>query len=201
MILGAEFKKLYKNPSIIFQNLKNVYSECTKDELVNGKGWYESANSFSLYLSERYKVDEMKSAAIIAALSPQKEWELNKRIAEEFIDSGGKKSSHYQSQTDKARLILNSKLSHSEIESVLSGPKTVNFFNNIFNPESRIHVTVDRHHLSLSTRMNISGCTPKQYEFIKQNTIDFANDFGIIPSKLQSTLWLCWKRLKKHKYD
>lgn len=201
MILGAEFKKLYKNPSIIFQNLKSVYSECTKDELIKGEGWYESANSFSLYLSEKYKVDEMKSAAIIAALSPQKEWELNKRIAEEFINSGGRKSSHYKTQSDKARSILNRKMTHSDIESILSGPKTINFFNNIFDPNSRIHLTVDRHHLALSTKMNISGCTNKQYEFIKQNTIDFANDFGIIPSKLQSTLWLCWKRLKKQDYD
>ena len=201
MTSGHEFKKLYKNPSIILSNIKDVYSKCTIDEFDNGKSWYKTANSFSLYLSDTYGVSERRSAAVIAVLSPLKEWEQNKKIAETFIQTKGKVSGHYIGQTEKGRSILFDDRTHQDIEKTLGGLKTINFFNNIFNPNTSEHVTVDRHHISLCTRSDVNTCTPKQYEFIKQNTIIFANELGIIPNVLQSTLWLCWKRLKKEKDD
>jgi hypothetical protein len=194
---GREFKKLYNSPEQVIMNMRNVHGQCLPEELINGKDWYKHANLFSLALSERYKVSEMKVAGVIAALSPQKEWLHNKVLAEEFLRTNGKITRHTAMQSNKARKILNHAVSKEDIELYLGGLKTINFFNNIYDPLSRNHVTVDRHHIYLSVGWDAQSCTPKQYEFLKQNTIIFAKEIDIIPNELQSTLWVCWKRIKK----
>jgi hypothetical protein len=178
--------------------MRSVHNKCVEEDLMYGKGWYNRANFFSLALSEKYGVSEMKTAGIIAALSPLKEWTLNKAMAEEFIRTKGVISKHTSTQTMKARKILNQASTVQDVESYLGGLKTVNFFNNIYNPFSKDHVTVDRHHIYLSLGWDAQSCTTKQYEFIKQNTIILANELNIIPNELQSTLWVCWKRIKKN---
>jgi hypothetical protein len=198
MILKNEFKKLYNSPKTVILNMRNTYDQCLEEELVNGKDWYKHANLFSFALSEKYKVSEMKVAGIIAALSPQKEWLHNKVLAEEFIRTKGKISKHTGMQSSKARNILNHAQSKEDIEIYLGGLKTINFFNNIYNPSSKEHVTIDRHHIYLSVGFDAKSCTPKQYKFLKQNTLIFAKEVDMIPSELQSVLWLCWKRLKKY---
>jgi len=197
MNCGKEFKRLYNSPQIVIDNIKSVYSQCSEDELINGKDWYRHANLFSLALSEKYKVSEMKVAGIIAALSPQKEWLHNKTLAEEFLRTNGKITRHTAMQSNKAKKILNYAKTKEDTEIYLGGLKTINFFNNIYDPESRDHVTIDRHHIYLSVGWDAQSCTPKQYEFLKQNTVIFAKDVDVKPSELQSTLWVCWKRIKK----
>jgi len=197
MTCGKEFKKLYNTPGKLIDNMKNVYDQCLEDDVAYGKDWYRIANLFSLALSDKYNVCEMKVAGVIAALSPQKEWVHNKALAEEFVRTDGRTSRHTSMQTRKARNILKNGSDRKDIDNFLGGLKTTNFFNNIYNPDSRDHVTVDRHHIYLSIGWDAQSCTPKQYEFIKENTIIFANELDVIPSELQSTLWLCWKRIKK----
>jgi hypothetical protein len=198
MNLVVELKKLYNSSSALIENMRSVHNKCVEEDLMYGKGWYNRANFFSLALSEKYGVSEMKAAGIIAALSPLKEWTLNKAMAEEFIRTKGVISKHTSMQTMKARKILNQASTVQDVENYLGGLKTVNFFNNIYNPFSKDHVTVDRHHIYLSLGWDAQSCTTKQYEFIKQNTIILANELNIIPNELQSTLWVCWKRIKKN---
>ena len=198
MNLVVELKKLYNSSSTLIENMRSVHNKCEEEDLMYGKGWYNRANFFSLALSEKYGVSEMKAAGIIAALSPLKEWTLNKSMAEAFIRTKGVISKHTSAQTMKARKILNQASTVQDVENYLGGLKTVNFFNNIYNPFSKDHVTVDRHHIYLSLGWDAQSCTTKQYEFIKQNTIILANELNIIPNELQSTLWVCWKRIKKN---
>lgn len=195
---GREFKKLYKSPEIVVGNMQRVHAQCTVNDLINGKDWYQRANLFCLLLSDQYGISEMKVAGVIAALSPQKEWTHNKALAEEFIRTKGRVSRHTSMQSSKARRILSLAKDSKDVEVYLGGLKTINFFNNIYNPNSRDHVTIDRHHIYLSVGRDAQACTPKQYEFLKQNTIRFANELDMIPSELQSILWVCWKRLKKN---
>jgi hypothetical protein len=201
MTSGAEFKKLYKSPHIVIDNMQRVYSQCNEHDFINGKGWYERANLFSLALSESYGFSQMKVTGVIAALSPMKEWSNNKAIAEEFLRTNGRLSKHTSGQTNKARRILKYAKDLKDVEVCLGGLKTMNFFHNIQSPNSKDHVTIDRHHIYLSTRTDYQVCTSKQYEFLKQNTIKFANELDMIPSELQSTLWVCWKRIKKNEKE
>jgi hypothetical protein len=196
-----ELKKLYNSSAKLIENMKNVYNNCNEEDLNNGKDWYKRANLFCLNLSEKYKISPLKVSGIISALSPQKSWENNMLIAEEFIRTNGVVTRHTFMQTSKARKILRYAKTTNDVENCLGGLKTINFFNNIYNPHSKKYVTVDRHHLYLSIGIDIQGCTPKQYNFIKENTIIFANELDIIPNELQSTLWVCWKRIKKYEKE
>ena len=195
---GAEFKKLYNAPEMVRGNMQKVYSQSTEEDLMYGKGWYERANLFCLALSEQYKVSEMKVAGVLSALSPQKEWGQNKALTEEFLRTNGRISRHTSMQTNKARKILHYAKNERDVEVCLGGLKTINFFNNVFKPSDRDYVTIDRHHIYLSIGWDAQSCTPKQYEFLKENTIIFANQLDIVPNELQSILWVCWKRLKKN---
>lgn len=197
MIYGDEFKKLYKRPEIVLNNLERVYKLCSEEDKIEGKSWYANANSFSLYLSDRYKVDPIKTAGIISALSPQKEWEHNKILAEEAISTDGRIIRHTSQQANKAKRILKNSRTIEDVDLILGGLKTINFFHNIREPTLRDYVTVDRHHLYLSIGRDARDCTPKQYEFLKQNTVIFANGLDLLPNELQSTLWVCWRRIKR----
>lgn len=190
------YSKWY-DESFVLKNLDLIYQQCTFDDFNNGKTWYENAKSFSLDLSKKYNVGEEKSAAIIAALSPQKSWEVNKKISEQFLMSGGSKSLHTKTQHSKAKTILEYNLSSDQIPTILGGLKTINFYKNIYNPECEEALTIDRHHLNICYGEDVKVCTPKQYSFIKNNTTIFAKKIDIIPSRLQAILWVCWKRIKK----
>jgi len=190
------YNQLY-NSSFVLKNIETIYSNCTSDDIINGRTWYENAKSFSIYLSKKYNVTEIQSAGIIAALSPQKSWDVNTKIAENFIESNGSASVHTGVQLAKSKHILYSPLTKEEVYLTLGGKKTKNFFYNIYMPECKDFITIDRHHLNVCYAEDIKGCTDKQYEFLKENTSIFANKINMLPSILQATLWVCWKRIKK----
>lgn len=198
MSLKVEWKKLYNdNGEWIINNLQWMYDNVTHKDYQKGKGWYASANSFSHHLSVKYGISQMKASGIISAFSPLKEWNLNKRMAEEFIESKGTFYRHTELQAGKALLIYNGKEDKQLIESSLGGQKTINFFNNIYNPSDENYVTVDRHHLYICLRADVQSCTQKQYSLIKENTIKFSKSVNLKPCDVQAMLWVTWKRLKK----
>jgi hypothetical protein len=190
------YNQLY-NSSFVLKNIETIYSNCTSDDIINGRTWYENAKSFSIYLSKKYNVTEIQSAGIIAALSPQKSWDVNTKIAENFIESNGSASVHTGVQLAKGKHILYSPLTKEEVYLTLGGMKTKNFFYNIYTPECKDFITIDRHHLNVCYAEDVKACTDKQYEFLKENTSIFANKINMLPSILQATLWVCWKRIKK----
>lgn len=192
---------MYKNPHPIYENMSLVYDQCTIKDYSEGMSWYESANSFSLDLSKKYKVSEMKVSAIIAALSPQKSWKHNKELSEEFLQSEGTSCRHTTTQKNKAYTIYSmSNVEKTAVEKVLGGMKTVNFFNNIHNPKDRDFVTIDRHHLYVCLAEDVERCTNKQYKLISDVTKKFAKDVNLQPNHLQAVLWVTWKRIKKEMY-
>lgn len=190
------YNQLY-NSSFVLKNIETIYNRCTSDDINNGKTWYENAKSFSIYLSKEYGVTEIQSAGIIAALSPQKSWESNMKIAEHFIESNGAAHVHTGVQLAKAKHILYNPLTNDQVYHTLGGLKTKNFFYNIYKPDCKDFITIDRHHLNVCYAEDKVSCTNKQYEFLKENTAIFANKINMIPSILQATLWVCWKRIKK----
>ena len=83
------------------------------------------------------------------------------------------------------------------IERILNGPKIVNFFNNILNPLDKNYLTVDTHHISICTQdYKLNRITSKQYKFLKEETINFANEVKIIPCELQAILWHHFRKTK-----
>jgi hypothetical protein len=195
MQLIEGFPYLYQHPLIVVNNIQRVFENATIKDYQEGLKWYSEAHDFANDLAKTYGIGKMKVAGIIAAMSPMKAWKNNKEIAEEFIQSGI--SGHTALQTEKAKSILLNNDNKQYIESTLGGLKTINFFNNIYNPSDEEYVTIDRHHLYISTGMDVQTCTIKQYQFIKKHTVMFSKSVNLTPCNLQAVLWVTWKRMKK----
>lgn len=195
MNLGTEFKKLYKDPSKVQSNMRDIFEIATSNDLEEGKGWYENANLFASSLAEKHNLDIYHTAGVISAFSPSTAWEDNMIRAEKFINTG-KLQGHLSQQIKKAIQILVSEC-HSEVASILNGPKTVNFFYNIYNPNLEEYVTIDRHMVNLASRIEgLINPTPKQYSFLFKETVKFAKSVNLMPNQVQAILWITWRKHK-----
>jgi len=68
-------------------NILAAYADATPAERRDGFAWYPEALDFARALSEAYPISVEQAAAVIAALSPQKDWDGNKRWAAEVVEA------------------------------------------------------------------------------------------------------------------
>ena len=73
-------------------NLIWLYNQAPTAVRNIGKNWYVGANKISAELAEKYDISRESASAVLAALSPQKDWYQNVSLAERVIN-GYKKSS------------------------------------------------------------------------------------------------------------
>jgi hypothetical protein len=73
-------------------NLIWLYNQAPPAVRNIGKNWYVGANRISAELADKYGISRESASAVLAALSPQKDWYQNVSLAERVI-SGYKKSS------------------------------------------------------------------------------------------------------------
>lgn len=78
-----------KNPDHLWlavdQGANNLYSiadSATPEEVARWRRWYEAANKFAQDVGERHGVSTTTSAAVIAVLSPTKDWNSNIAMAD-----------------------------------------------------------------------------------------------------------------------
>ena len=186
-------------------NIEKVWEQHTLDDFNQGKMWYREANQFSLEVAEKYNVTPVVSAGVLSALSPLKEWELNKRITDNFFhrvnvnpEHGWKGVGHYATQKKKAwdiYSLVNPMV--EEVSKILHGLKTVNFFGCIVDPDNTEAVCVDRHMIRVAVDTDNLKITEKQYLFLKKEYLNFANRVDMIPCHAQAVLWCTYKRIKK----
>lgn len=168
--------------------IQPVLQQALPIELDSGKVWYNEAHDYAVSLSEEFGIELSKVCGVIASLSPLKEWGLNKRIAKQFLQ--GKRNVHTRLQVRKAEWILEGK----DIELCLGGLKTINFYQNILNPTDKRWVTVDSHmHWMYKEYPSL---TPKKYNLIKNDFINYAHQTKQIGCQVQACAWLVVKRIK-----
>ena len=175
----------------IEKNLKRIW-QMSDPFLIDGKEWYYKARDYADELAIEFKINLYQSSAIISALSPLKEWNLNKRIAREFLE--GKRDIHFHRQVQKARRVLMTKKEH-RVPVILNGRKTVSFYKNIYTPWVNEFVTVDTHIVDalIAPKANI---TPKRYNLIQTSITNHAKRVNLKPCEVQSILWLTHKNYK-----
>ncbi len=188
-------KYFVPSEELIRSNLERVLLRATPFIFSEGKQWYYKANQFGQDLADKYDLPLFKVVACTSALSPLKEWTLNQRITEEFIN--GKEDIHFKKQVDKAKEIM--KLSEGEeklVNKILNGRKTVSFYNNILSPEDERFCTIDTH-IGNSLLWKGANITPQRYELIENVIKDYCKEMYLIPSQLQSIIWLTAKEFKQ----
>jgi hypothetical protein len=199
-----ETKQVFKGRNLTRTKVQNkilkVWSQCTDKQKFD---WYLEANKFAESIS---KQDKIKVCGIIAALSPLKRWEENMKLAKEFYLT--QNCGHTKLHKSKALAIFNlTNPTEDEICAILfgkSGNKIKSFFINIWRPDARTEVTIDRHALAIALGEVVSedemkGMTTKQYNFFRDCYIRTADKIGVKPLLLQSATWVRWRELKKGK--
>jgi hypothetical protein len=172
--LVAEYRK----------NIRTAWESLTPRQEYRGYWWYPEAHDFAWFVG---KGDVVKGAGIIAALSPQKNWDINRRLA---IDaSQGDFHGQVNNALDKARRIWDGEAP----EDVLPmHKKTGHFYANIARPTDRGYVTIDRHAYRVATCDWDNGqpnITDKVYRLIVLAYQLEADALGTIPNVLQAGTW------------
>lgn len=196
-------KQIFKGSTLfktkVVNNIIRIYNDDTFDF---NSDWYEETSKLASTLGNKYNVEYLKVCGIIAALSPLKSWDENKKIAIQFLESG--EANHTRLMEAKAKSILTN-TDDNQVEAilkVLNGNKIQNFFLNIAFPQGSKAVTIDRHALSICLNRSVIkretvGITDIQYNFFVGCYLEAAEIIGTRPSQVQSVTWEKWRELKK----
>lgn len=199
-------RQVHKN-RIISRNkaVKNIMHVYNNSELSERNDWYNEANEFARDLSIKSgKINIMQACGVIAALSPRKLWDLNKKLAYHMVTNND--CSHMKEFVNKARNIIHCDGTEKAILNILNGQKISAFYLNIMYPEQAISITIDRHALAIIygralTDKEMRGITPKQYLFFSECYRHAAKRLNVNPLLVQSATWSAWRRLKKEQFN
>ena len=199
-----KFKGSVLTQTKVINNLLRFYDLANDSEKIEGNEWYGDANNFAQSLSDQYNIPIHAVCGIIAALSPQQSWQLNKVIAKRFC-SGEREGLHYSAQIAKAVKCLTS--TEVEIYNFMSKGqiKTSQFYYNILHPNYKYGATIDRHailacigrpKLGITLDFDVS-MTANQYRFFESCYIEAANKLDVLPHVFQAIVWVVVRRLKE----
>lgn len=194
--------KFNYNKDVIKDNIEGVLQQSTLSIYKEAKEWYPKAHEYAVDFANTYNKPVYITAGIIAVLSPQKAWWHNLELTEDFLKR--MPCRHVGTQVSKAQAIYDFTENYIEseklpfIERMIGGLKTRNFFRNILEPSFPEYVTIDNHMIGAMTGdFKTKVVTDKQYNFLKGCLIEYSNELKMIPSELQSVIWLTTKELKK----
>ena len=168
------------------ENIVRVYREASPDQLARGIHWYRTAHDLALIVGDG---NAQMGAGIIAALSANKRWRDNSRLA---MDAGnGIVHGHTSANLEKVRQILEGT---DPLLVLPEGMKTWNFYRAILDPSDPDPVVVDRHAFRTATndresdRFGLSN--PTRYATLALAFRLAARRLGVIPSTVQAVTWV-----------
>jgi hypothetical protein len=207
----TKHKKAYAS----FANLADTWADLLQPiHIAEGSQWYRTARTYAEELSQAYGVPIHYVSAIIAVLSPQAAWEVNKRDAQSLCRAWAEglpledlSIGTYATQRAKAigllaELTAGTIRSAVELQDTISGkygPKTLAFYWNILEPESDHYVTIDRWIIRAFQADNLHSGGGNSYVAVYKRIADVirtkAIDLGYTPCAFQAMIWLCVKDL------
>lgn len=169
-------------------NINTRYLQATEDQCIRGAAWYRTANQLAAMIADG---DTRTGAGVIAALSANKSWPENTKLATRALGSG-KATGHVKDAILKATRIMNG----ADPETVLPmHAKTGNFFLCIADPEHPTAVCIDRHAHDVAVGRRFGnddrGLSAKgRYAALADAYRIVAARRGIAPATLQAITWL-----------
>ena len=155
--LGMRLEQLNHRAAMpeMVQNILSYFNAADPkiaDDVVRGVNWYDIAHGEATDMASLANVARRVASGIVAAFSPQTDWDINRAGARAFLEGdqytkpsgivGSAKGT--MGPIEKAREILATQ-SDQEVLNILRANKTSNFFVNIDKPEQSGSVTIDRH--------------------------------------------------------
>jgi len=183
------FKANKLSRTTVKNNILNTYRS-SKDN----SNWYAEALEFCTEVAIDNKVQINSVVGVVSALSPRKNWIMNKKIAVDLIKTND--CGHMKVFVQKARDCLTSN-TDKQILKVLNGKKISSFYLNIRYPDRIGTVTIDRHAIAVAIGRTATNeelsLTDKQYKFFEDTYKYTAQMLGITPQLLQSITWETWR--------
>lgn len=189
--------------TVLKNNLRAWYKSATPKQVEAGKRWYRDANKSAKAIASRTGHDTHKIAGVISALSPRNKWERNLIDAEAVSTAQASnkrpedvKVCTFNKNKLKAFNILSDKESIEE-----KSRKTYSFVMNV-SKLSEDHITVDSWHLRacqskphkmVKPNTVQESVTPKQYDRVKDLTMEVAEEFGVKGYEFQAIVWVSIK--------
>lgn len=144
--------------------------------------WYDDARDFARALAAEHNATLETVAGIIAVLSPQLQWDRNKRLAAQVMREGWPEEGCLVRNAEKARRIWRGE----DPEDVLSGPKVTAFYRAILGDESA--VVLDGHMLN-AVQFHTNKPSKRQYERCAAAMTEAAAYAGLPPARFQAVVW------------
>lgn len=182
-----------RKPELI-HNLLRIYGESTPEDRLMGCEWYPKAHQTAIEWGETYGYSIATVANVVAALSPQIDWNRNLIVAHDLL-SGQNPSvgGCLLGCVNKAKAILRDRA--GDIRDYFpQGPKVYHFAQNLMG--NYVLVTVDTH----ATQAALNDVTSNYhlkwtpYGVFEECYQESANIIGMEPAMFQAIIWLGWKR-------
>lgn len=196
------------------QNILDHYNHSTDEHKAAGAQWYPSAREFIKNIADKTNRDPNRAAAIMAAMSPQEEWERNIQNGTNFMlnyDPANPGAWHQNPNKptqgtgtpglgDNINRAIAVHHAHPDqiYQALGNGPKVQNFYRNLSGDDDS--VTVDGHMAKaimgeggqLADYGNaMKALSPKDsYNQMSDAVKKAAAETGISPSQMQATVWL-----------
>ncbi|WP_223166375.1 DUF7178 family protein [Nonomuraea sp. SYSU D8015] len=169
-------------------NIIYTYGHATQDQWERGKTWYHQANQLAAMISGG---DVVTGAGVIAALSSNKRWSDNTKLAARAF-LRGEPSGHVGDALTKAARIM---AGERPTDVLPMSSKTGQFFLCIANPADPQAVCVDRHAHDVAVGVRYGsenrGLSSKaRYQAIADAYRDAARRLDVLPLTVQAVCWV-----------
>lgn len=183
------------NASRAKHNLESILELSSDYDLLVGTQWYTIAHGIARNIADHYDLSLSKIIGVIAALSPNIQWEVNLDDTLKILDGGN--PSAYGKNISKAFDILND---HPP-DKILGGSKVRNFYLNLLNPADCDAITIDVHATKVLYAWHENGISPTRY--ISDGKYKLAQDiyhkvargYDLLGQQVQAIAWTTYKRL------
>ncbi|WP_371784672.1 DUF7178 family protein [Streptosporangium subroseum] len=171
-------------------NIIRVWDSASYAQRARGENWYPTANQLADMMSEGHTI---KGAGVIAALSANKSWGENIKLANRAFDSG-KASGHFGDAIRKVERIMSGELPDQVLPMDI---KTGHFYRCILDPTDPDAICIDRHAHDIAVgerygqRSRGLGARGR-YALMAHVYREAAQRLGELPQVVQAVTWVVW---------
>ncbi|MFD5321131.1 hypothetical protein [Streptomyces sp. NPDC127098] len=170
------------------RNITAVWRSATADQEQRGRAWYRTAHELADMMTGG---NPQAGAGVIAALSANKSWSENIRLARQACESG-LSGGHFTDALTKAAKIL---AGADPTEVLPMTRKTGHFYRCIANPSDPDAVVIDRHAHDIAVGETYGNrdrglSNPRRYTALAHCYREAALRLGELPSTVQAVTWV-----------
>lgn len=169
-------------------NILATYAAASSEQRAKGASWYRTAHDMANIIGDG---NVRMGAGVIAALSANKSWRLNVRLANDA--AAGNIHGHTKANLAKVSAIM---IDGADPEDVLPmSSKTGHFFRCIADPTDPDPVVIDRHAHDVAVGRTLGDAerglsSVGRYAALAHAYRTAAARLGILPSELQAITWV-----------